>query len=298
MMLQMDSDGTIRNPAADAVARTRGKLDHSAWRRRVGGFTLIELLVVIAIIAILAGMLLPALGRAKLKAQGLYCMNNAKQLGHAHIMYALDNNDIALGPRVSSIAPAWCEGSVVTTPDAINEDRLVQSPTYRYLSNKKVFHCPADRSGLSYQGKIVLRNRSYAMNAFIGDTQTSWVLDHKAVYKTAPKMSSLTHPGPSAIYTLIDEHENSINDSHFFPFLDLRRYDRRWLDAPSGRHGNAAGFAFADGHSEIKKFRDSDCATVRVGGGVVIPNDISWMPNAGINDHGWFTNHIASFVVK
>jgi prepilin-type processing-associated H-X9-DG protein len=219
-------------------------------------------------------------------------MNNARQLGLGWILYAQDYHDIALGPDHSSIAPAWCEGSAYRLPDAVDDRFITNSPTYPYLNSREVFHCPADLAGLEYQGRIVLRNRSYSMNAFMGDTQRRWTKSHADVYRTVRKLSDLTTPGPTAIYILLDEHENSINDSHFFPFNNLRTYDPRWLDAPSGRHGDAAGMTFADGHSAIHKW-SSDLSRVKRQGGVVVPNNIRFLPNATEGDHAWFRDHIA-----
>jgi prepilin-type processing-associated H-X9-DG protein len=110
-------------------------------------------------------------------------------------------------------------------------------------------------------------------------------------------MGDMTVKGPTEIFTLLDEHENSINDSHFAAFADLTRYsNNRWLDAPSGRHGNAAGFAFADGHAEIHKWRGSGLDKTMSGGATGTPRpypDLPFLGPAVLADYQWITNHVA-----
>lgn len=208
-------------------------------------FTLIELLVVIAIIAILAAMLLPALGKAKARAQGVRCLSNVKQLQLAWQLYTDDNNNVI--PPSAGGAPttnqSWCAGNFMDQPaDRTNIELIKNSLLGRLASNPGIYKCPGDTTD-----NVRSISENCAMNGDDADLMANFVFFKKTT----------SIPSATQYFVFIDESSTTIDNAHFRIDFNQNYAAATVRDQPATYHGRSGNMSFVDGHVAARRWRAS-----------------------------------------
>jgi prepilin-type N-terminal cleavage/methylation domain-containing protein/prepilin-type processing-associated H-X9-DG protein len=284
------------------------------WLRKTGqgrtdpadGLTLVELLVAISIIAILAGLLLSTLTRAKAKAQGVACVDNIRQLMLAWKMYIDDNNGRLVRnaafngiARYRADSGGWIHGWLdynnqnTDNTNVLNLIGAFDGETAlfgKYITSPQVYKCPADPSTVEVGGRTYPRVRSLSMNQAIGSGSTAnWLPPSN--YIVFQRESDIITPGPGSLLTFLDEHPDSINDAGLaFQMHDPdQRARARLIDIPASYHNGAGSLSFADGHSEVHKWLDA-----RTKPPIRHTNDVSNVATPNNPDADWLAARISA----
>jgi len=241
-----------------SVFMLNSKFSQKARSGQRSAFTLIELLVVIAIIAILAGMLLPALSKAKAKTLGIRCLSNMKQLTMGWVLYSGDYNE-ALVPNHIQDTNAWIRNDVSTYPGATNQNDIRGGLLYKYNPAIDTYRCPADKAAvINDKVTLVSKVRSFSMNGRM-NSDIDWV--QGTAYPDFRKLTDIKKPEPVRCMVFIDENDWTIDDGYFA--IPVGTNPSVFQNSPSARHNNSGSLSFADGHAEIWKWLEPTTPNIK-----------------------------------